>query len=622
MALDGFTIHALIDELRPIIVNTRVDRIHQSAPEEVAIQLRGVRESLTLILSAHAQLARFHLGERPGAPQNPPPFAMLLRKHLTGARLINLQQYGLERVVRFEFDTFEEYAGQAAKYIYLEIMGRHSNLILTDHEDVILGAVKHVNEQQSRVRQVLPGEKYTFPPSQHKKDPRIMKAEDFSLVIGRSEPAKRVREILVKQLDGISPLLADELLTRAGCTATATAGDLSESDISRLWAVLADLVDKARTGLWEPGAAFDESGNVIGFSCVKPTHLLTHLSDGKTIVRDLPLNQCVVESFEITAANNRLAVLKQNLFRIISQALSRAQHRAKAHREAIATAEQADQWRIWGELLLSASSSGGKGQNAITLANYYDPACAPITIPLDPALSIADNAQKHFKKYAKIKRGLKFSAQQLEKAEQEIAYLESVQTALEFASQPSEIEEIRLELQQSGYQTVRGRARAGSHTDSGNGVRSKIHDKGKEKRRRSATEKAGFHKFKSSQGIEILVGKNNVQNDRLTTEIAAPNDIWMHVQKAPGSHVLIRNSSSGSNQVDDFTLLEAANLAVFFSKMRASSKVPVDYTNKKHVKKPSGFRPGMVIYDNFSTLIVDPDPAILKRFGLSGNSMA
>lgn len=607
MALDGFTIHALIDELRPIIVNTRVDRIHQFAPEEIAIQLRGARDSLTLIISAHAQLARFHLGERPGVPQNPPPFAMLLRKHLAGARLISLQQYGLERVIRFEFDTYEEYAGQAAKFLYLEIMGKHSNLIFANHEGVILGAVKHINELQSRVRQVLPGEKYTFPPSQHKKDPRTLDTEDFSLVIGRSDPARKVREILVKHVDGISPLLADELLARSGFAAVVTAGDLSDPNVAKLWAVLADLADKTRTALWEPGAAIDESGYVIDFSCIKPTHL----SDNKTSVRDLPLNQCVVESYEITAANNRLAVLKQNLFRIISKAMTRAQHRQKAHQESIAAADKADQWRIYGELLLTcASPRSSKGQSTVTLVNYYDPSCAQISIPLDPALTIADNAQKYFKKYTKIKRGLQFSSQQLEKAEQEISYLESVQTALEFADQPSEIEEIRLELQQSGYQSARARA--------GSSARGKAHDKSKEKGRRNAPEKAGFHKFKSSQGIEIIVGRNNVQNDRLTTEMAAPNDIWLHVQKAPGSHVLIRSGSSGSNQVDDITLLEAANLAVFFSKMRSSSKVPVDYTNKKYVKKPPGFRPGMVIYDNFSTIIVDPDPAILKHFGLVG----
>jgi len=607
MALDGFTIHALIDELRPVIINTRVDRIHQFASEEIAIQLRGARDSLTLIISAHAQLARFHIGERPGVPQNPPPFAMLLRKHLAGARLINLQQYGLERVIRFEFDTYEEYAGQAAKFLYLEIMGKHSNLIFANHEDVILGAVKHINEFQSRVRQVLPGEKYTFPPSQHKKDPRTMSAEDFSLVIGRSDPAQKVREILVKHLDGISPLLADELLARSGfatdSAAVVTAGGFGDSDVVNLWTSLEDLVNKSRTGLWEPGAAIDESGYVIDFSCIKPTHL----ADGKIAVRDLPLNQCVVESFEITAANNRLALLKQNLFRTISQAMTRAQHRQKAHQKSIAAADQADQWRIYGDLLLTCTGAkSGAGQSAMTLVNYYDPSCAQITIPLDQALTIADNAQKYFKKYTKIKRGLQFSTQQLKKAEQEISYLESVQTALEFADQPSEIEEIRLELQQSGYQRVRGR----------DGTRSKTHDKSKEKGRRNAPEKAGFHKFKSSQGIEIIVGRNNIQNDRLTTEMAAPNDLWMHVQKAPGSHVLIRSSSSGSNQVDDVTLLEAANLAVFFSKMRSSSKVPVDYTNKKYVKKPPGFRPGMVIYDNFSTIIVDPDPAILKHFGL------
>jgi predicted ribosome quality control (RQC) complex YloA/Tae2 family protein len=614
MALDGFTIYALIDELRPKIANTRVDRIYQATPEEIVIQLRGTRDSMTLIISAQAQLARFQLGDRPYVPQNPPPFAMLLRKHLSGARLINLQQYGLERVIRFEFDTYEEYAGQAAKFLYLEIMGKHSNLIFADREDIILGAVKHVNELQSRVRQVLPGEKYTFPPSQHKKDPRTLSAEDLALIIGRSDPAKKVREILVKHLDGISPLLADELLFRSGFATAIAAGDLSESDTARLWALLAELADKTRTGLWESGAAFDESGFVIEFSCLTPTHLV---NGQNTTVRELPLNQCVAESFEKTAANNRLAVLKQNLFRTVAQALARAQHRQKAHQEAIAAADKADQWRIYGDLLLSCSGakgdaaeagSHGKGQSVVTLINYYDPDCAEIAIPLDPAFTIAENAQKYFKKYTKIKRGLKFAAQQLEKAEQEISYLESVQTALEFANQPSEIDEILLELQQSGYQSARTRNRGkGSNKD-----------QGKEKGRRSnAPEKAGFHKFKSSQGVEIIVGKNNVQNDRLTTEMAAPNDLWLHVQKAPGSHVLIRSGSLGGNQVDDVTLLEAANLAVYFSKMRSSSKVPVDYTSKKHVKKPPGFRPGMVIYDNFSTIIVDPNPATLRHFGLT-----
>lgn len=587
MALDGFTLSALIAELRPILVNTRVDRVFQPAREEIVLELRGSRDTHRLVVSADARLARLHLGGQPVNPASPPPFCMALRKQIGGSRLMAVRQEGLERVVVLDFETYDELNGVTVKRFYLELMGKHSNLILADAGGQIIDAIKHVNEQQSRYREVLPGLPYNPPPPQHKVDPCPPGIEELGTVLERSDPAASLVDTVVKRVSGIGPLLAAELAFRAGLPQGATVASCSEALLPRLRDEIAAVAGRSQTGEWDPCAAIDPAtGRVAEFSCIPLTHLL---SLGFT-VEPGPLSQWISAAYSHSAEAQRIGSLTQHLTRTLSQAAERARRRVEIHRRGMEGSEDTELWRAYGELLQAAPGGSGRGQSSITMINYFDAECRPIDIPLDPALDLRENARTYFKKFSKAKRGRLAATEQYEAAQNELEYLESVQATLAQATRPAEIDEVRSELEMGGY------------------IRSR------EKKRRGAVSASAPLRFRSSSGHEILVGRNNLQNDRVTTEMAGPNDLWFHVQKIPGSHVVIRRPNPV--EPDWETLWEAANLAAYFSKSRGSSKVPVDYTQRKHVRKPPGSRPGAVLYDNFKTITVDPDGDVLARFRL------
>lgn len=587
MGLDGFTLLALLDELRPAVVNTRVDRIFQPGREELVFLLRGPRETYTLVMSADARLARLHLGAQPSNPPTPPPFCMALRKHLGGSRLVSVRQDGLERVVFFDFEAYDEFAGVSVKRVYLEIMGRHSNIILTGPDGIVIDAIKRIDERQSRLREVQPGLAYSPPPPQPKLDPRKATIQDLATVIGRSDPEARLQDVLAKRLAGVSPLLARELLFRARLPLAGSAGEFSAS-VESLWEQLSRVNGMAESSSWQPTAAFEiPSGHLVDFSCVP----LEHLRSAAVSLKGGPLNGFVAQAFESKAEGQRFAVQTQRMLHVIGQALERARKRREIHGQTIGNEGAAETWRVYGELLLSAGSRAGRGGDSISLPNYFDPNCGEIVIPLNPAMDARENAQAYFKKYAKAKRGRQAAQEQLRVASEEIEYLETVQEALRQATSLQVIEEIRSELEMGGFLREPGR-----------------------RRRNPAQSQSQPLRFKSADGPEILVGRNNLQNDRVTTELAGPNDLWFHVQRIPGSHVIVR--LQGPQAPSEVTLWEAANLAAFFSRSRGSSKVPVDYTLRKHVRKPPGSRPGAVLYDNFRTITVDPDPDVLVRFNL------
>lgn len=587
MGLDGFTLLALVDELRPTLVNTRVDRIFQPGREEVVFLLRGLRETHTLVMSSDAQMARIHLGAQPTNPATPPAFCMALRKHLGGSRLVGVRLDGLERVVMLDFEAYDELAGVSAKRIYLEIMGRHSNIVLVDADDTIIDAIKRIDEQQSRLRQVLPGLRYAPPPPQPKSDPRQTAPQDFAAMVQRSDPAMMLQDVLVKRLAGISPLMARELLHRAGVPPTLPVGSCDSAATEAVWGRIAELSRAAEESSWQPTGVVDvASGQVEEFSCLP----LYHLQGATTRLEADTLSRLVARVYESKAERQRLAAQTQHMQRVVAQALERAGRRREIHRKSMENAGEAETWRVYGELLLTAPKGAERGSESVRLTNYFDPDCAEVTIPLNAALDIRQNAQAYFKKYTKAKRGRKAAEEQFRIAADEVEYLESVQNALSLAASPQDIEEIRNELEMGGY----------------------LRDPGR--KRRNQTPAAPL-RFRSLEGFEILVGRNNLQNDRVTMQMAGPGDLWFHVQKIPGSHVVVR--CPGSEQPGDSTLWDAANLAAYFSRSRGSSKVPVDFTARRHVRKPPGSRPGAVLYDSFRTITVDPDRAVLARFNLA-----
>ncbi|MBS4032160.1 MAG: NFACT family protein [Clostridiales bacterium] len=572
MAYDGITMAAVCHELNQTLSGSRVERIYQPHPMEIVLHLRSRDTIRTLICSAQSRHPRVHLSQaRPDNPPAPPAFCMLLRKHLSGARLLSVEQTGLERILTIHFRSFDDFGEGTRKILICEIMGKHSNIILSAPDDStvlrILGSAKTVTETMSRHRLVMPGESYEYPPPQEKLPLSGITEESLAKVLAKTEAATPV-QMLVNTIMGLGPDTAREIMFR-----TAGGEKVHPLEIARSLTIQLTHVNKIiENQTFEPCIAFNANGVPMVISPISLT-----IFNRDQIIEYPTMNEALDVFYTAILHKERENELRRQLLQIVASSQAKTEKKKRLQERELVDMKGADKFRLYGEMLTAALHLAHAGVKEIEVINYYSPEQEMMRIPLDPARSPQDNVRRFFKKYRKLKDGEVFLRKRIKETLNELNYLGTLQLAIERADFAI-MEEIRAEMVQTEL------------------IREK-----KNKIIKEDLSSQPLH-FVSADGIDIFVGRNNRQNDRLTLKSASSYDTWLHTKDIPGAHVIIKSATPPEE-----TLLEAAKLAALHSRASASSNVPVDYTLVKHVRKPKGAKPGMVIYDNHRTIYVTAD---------------
>ena len=573
MPLDAVCLQAVVAELAPQITGSRIEKIQQPARDQVVLLLRGNRR---LLLSAGGGQPRLHLTELPrDNPAPPPMFCMLLRKYLSGGIIESIQQAPLERVVTLTISAADELGERSQFSLILEAVARRANLILADKDGHIIDCLRRIDFEMNPDRQVLPGLFYHLPTPPDKVSPFTVTEEEFAALAAAAGEGAPADQWLVRTVNGLSPLVARELTFRAcGSTDAPVTGHTAA-----LWSAFAAWRDTVNEKHFTH-AMLKRSGVPMDF-----TYLHVGQYGGAAEEETYTSFSRLLDDFyEKREQAERVKQKGQDLVKTASNGAARLRRKIAAQEQELAESKNRDKWRVYGELITANLYRMERGMSRLTAQNYYDPACADVDIPLDVRLSPQENAAKYFKKYTKAKTAEKYITAQLEKARVELTYLESVLQELTLAESEQDFNDIRAELTDGGYLRAKGR---------------------KQPQRPSKP-----REFRSTAGLRILVGRNNRQNDRLTAKDAEKWDIWLHTQRIHGSHVIL---CTGGAQPDEQSLLEAASLAAYFSQAQNSTKVPVDFTQVKYVKKPAGSPPGFVNYTNYKTILADPSEELVKR---------
>lgn len=584
MALDGLVVHNLASELHTKLVGGKVDKIHQPENDELVLFIRNNKENFKLVLSSSASNPRVYIANeyKKENPIKAPMFCMLFRKYIQGGIITDISQVDFERIIKISVESFDELKEKTTKDIYIEIMGRHSNIILTQNNKII-DSIKRIPPSVSRVRQLLPNMTYELPPAQDKVNP-IKGISIKSFINTLREFNGPIYKGIYSKFLGISPSVAKEICHRANLTTDDYSDDKTRDELSTLYRAFSDLFTKIKNDEYDPCIVIDESiDKVIDFSCINLSFL-----DGNKFIKKQSISQIIEDYYKTKDFKDRVHQRTSDLRKSISIKLDRLYHKQKKIEKELRDADNADEFKIKGELLTSYIYMIEKGMENVEVANFYDENYSNIIIPLNKNLTPSENAQKYFKKYNKLKTAKIELTSQISICNEEIEYLENIMLGIENCENLEELTDIKDELIRLGYSKAPYRYKAKKDLD--------------------ITTKP--NQFISSDGFTILVGKNNKQNDYLTLRIADPEDIWMHTKNIPGSHVIIK---CAGKEVPNETLYQAAMLAAFYSKGRMSSQVPVDYTMKKHVKKPSGSKPGMVIYETNNTIYVTPTEEMIVK---------
>ena len=587
MSLDGIVIRAVAHELAAC-VGGRINKVYQPSANEILLHIRDRNGSRKLLLSANPTYPRVHFTQAPYInPTEAPMFCMLLRKHCEGGIIESVSQPGMERILHIDVRHRDEIGDIGVKRIVVEIMGRHSNIILIDPQTgIVLDGIHHVTPAISSYRIVMPGSAYVPPPDQGKENPLDIRMEHFRDLLGFSEASatpvtdsdgrgEPIRRMLVNRMSGISPLIADEIVHRSGAPRDALSGD---ADPGKLWQAFCSVMDAAREHQYEPVIVDQEESGKSYFSVTA----LTHLSGIRRSFESV--SACLEAYYGDKAERDAVKQRSADLMRFLQNERNKNAKKMDKLRETLEEAKSADDYRMRGELLTAHLHLLQKGDASVEVVNYYDEEQKPLRIELDPQLTPSENAQRYFKKYTKLRNSLSAVQEQMSETEQEIRYLDTLIAQLDNASL-KDIDGIREELVEQGY----------------------LRDRGRKQAPKKKNDKPSLTCYTSSEGHPIYVGKNNLQNEYLTNKLAHPNDTWLHTKDIPGSHVVIRSAEFGED-----TLLEAAMLAAYYSQAKSSSQVPVDYTLIRHVRKPNGSKPGFVIYEKQKTLYVTPDEEKVK----------
>lgn len=578
MAFDGITIANMVKEFQETIVGGKINKIAQPEPDELLITIKNNKTQYRLLISASASLPLIYFTDKnKTSPLTAPNFCMLLRKHIGSGRITAVTQPDMERAIEFRIEHLNELGDLCFKTLVVEIMGKHSNIIFLNEERMILDSIKHVSCNVSSVREVLPGRNYFLPKTQDKYNPlTVSEQEFFDTVYTKPVP---VAKGIYTSLTGISPCIAEEICFRASIDGSASCQSLDQPAKEHLYHTFARTMEEISHGEFQPNIVYTKDQEPVEYGGIALTKYqgfpVKHFDSMSQV-----LEQYYAEKDKIT----RIRQKSSDLRRIVQTALERNRKKFDLQTRQMKDTEKMEKYKVYGELINTYGYNLESGCKSFQALNYYTN--EEITIPLDPTLTPQENAKKYFDRYNKLKRTAQALEEQLQDTEEEIQHLESISTALDIALLESDLSQIKEELQEYGY--------------------IKKHSVGKKK----ALAKSKPLHYISSDGYDMYVGKNNLQNDELTFGFAVGNDWWFHAKQAPGSHVIVK---SGGDELPDRTFEEAGRLAAYYSSMRGVEKVEIDYVEKKHVKKPKGGKPGFVVYYTNYSLVIDSDISNIKE---------
>ncbi|MCD7954636.1 MAG: NFACT family protein [Lachnospiraceae bacterium] len=571
MALDGIVISNITAELSEKLTGARISKIAQPEADELLLTLKSPSKQYRLLLSASASLPLIYLTQtNKPSPMTAPNFCMLLRKHIANGRILRIWQPGLERIIHFEIEHYNEMGDLCRKDLIIELMGKHSNLIFCDDTGMIIDSIKHVGAMTSSVREVLPGRPYFIAVTQEKADPLATSQEEFYTTVF-AKPAPLAKAIYTSYT-GISPLIAEEVCQEAGVESSQSARSFDELSMAHIYHVFERMIQEVKEKHFSPSIFYEDTDErtPVEFSSL-PLTLYEN-------VRHFDSPSEMLEQYY--AMKNTLTRIRQkssDLRRIATTALDRCRKKYELQLKQLKDTEKRDKYRVYGELIHTYGYDVPPKAKSFEALNYYTG--ETITIPLDLTLTPQENAQKYFDKYGKLKRTFEALSELTQDTKTEIEHLESICAFLDMALAEEDLVQVREELTDAGYI-----------------------------RRRNAGKKVKItsrpYHYLSSDGCDIYVGKNNYQNDELTFRLASGSDWWFHAKGVPGSHVIVRAKGA---MPSDATFEEAARLAAFYSKNRGADKVEIDYVEKKHVKKPSGAKPGFVVYYTNYSMMIDSD---------------
>lgn len=582
MPFDAVLLTAVLDELMPVCYDARIDKVQQPEKDKIILSVRSRQGNRKLLLCARSGSARLHFTQLGYEnPASPPMFCMLLRKHLTGARITQMSQPSMERMVRFSLNGHDEMGESLEKFLILELMGKYSNIILADSDGIIIDALRRVDEEMSRSRRILPGLRYELPPQQSKLNPIKVDFSQIESAFNAVSDEIKLSKWLLDTFFGLSPLLCREIAERGSGKPDARILELGSDGKRDFLNYLERFIDKIRDGNFVP-YMISENSIPFDFSYTE----IEQYTGKMTGERFDSFSELLEEFYTLRDRDERLKQRAGSLIKSLTTTRDRIARKVERQREELLASEDRERKRELGDIITANLHLMEKGDKVLRAQDFYSPDGGYINIKLDPLKTPQQNAAKYYKDYNKLKTAEKFLREQIDKGTGEREYLDSVLEAIGRADSSSDISEIRSELTQTGFLKD---------------------NKGKKKMKESPSKPLVFM---SSDGFEIIVGKNNLQNEKLTFKTAQRYDIWLHAQKIHGSHVVIR---CGGVAVPDRTIEEAAILTACHSQCGEGQKVPVDYTEIRYVKRQPGGKPGMVFYTDYKTVFVLPENSIIQK---------
>ena len=570
MAFDGITIANIVKELNDTILDGRINKIAQPEADELLLTIKSPSGQKRLCISASASLPLIYLtDENKPSPMTAPNFCMLLRKHINNSRIVAITQPKLERIIHIVIEHLDELGDLRKKTLIVEIMGKHSNIIFCNEEGMIIDSIKHVSAQMSSVREVLPGRNYFIPDTMQKADPLTVSDLAFTAELtGKPMPLSKA---LYSSFTGVSPVVAEEICYLAGISSDITPADMSEDMMAHLYRQFFYFFETVKNKDFSPSIYYNQA-EPKEFSALPITHFENYRRECFPSI-----SQLLRTYYSSRDAITRIRQKSADLRRIVQTALERNRKKYDLQIKQLRDTENRDKYKVYGELIHTHGYNLVAGAKELEALNYYTNEM--VKIPLDPHKTPPENAQKYFDKYNKQKRTFEALTSLIEETKDEVTYLESISTSMDIARSEDDLIQLKEELIEAGY------------------VKRKF-----TKKKVKVTSKP-FH-YISSDGYHMYVGKNNLQNDELTFHFATGNDWWFHAKGVPGSHVIVKTEG---DELPDRTFEEAGRLAAFYSKNNGAEKVEIDYVEKKHVKKPSGSKPGFVVYYTNYSLVIDTD---------------
>lgn len=567
MAFDGLTIAAVMEELDKTLTGGRIYKIAQPEKDELILTFKCNSNQYRLLISADPSLPLIYLTDNnKPSPATAPAFCMLLRKHLQSAKIISFTQPDFERIVRIEFENLNEMGDLCRKTLVVELMGRYSNIILIDDKDMIIDSIRHVSSYVSSVREVLPGRTYFLPKVLEKKNPLNENKEDFIYGITNYGEDIFAYKYIYMEYTGIAPVVASAICKKSGIEKNVKLSEIT--DPAKLWESFKEVMDKAHNKDFAPNL-FYENGIINDYA---PVYLY-----GNDDRKDYDsMSKLLAEFYSEKNIVSRIRQRSGDIRRVVQNALDRTKKKTELQEKQLQDTVKRDDYRIYGELLNTYGYGAKEGEKSIKVLNYYTN--EEISIPLDPMYSAKDNAKRYFAKYNKLKRTYEALTSLIEENKLELMHLESIMASLDIARSEEDLVQIKEELIASGYVRRRKNVKAPKITSK------------------------PYH-YVTDEGFDIYVGKNNYQNDELSHKFASGHDMWFHVKKAAGSHVILKVNGK---EVPDKVFEKAASLAAYYSSVKEQDKVEIDYTEKKNLKKPPASAPGYVIYHTNYSMVTSP----------------